>query len=1213
MSRKEIAGSSTHRTILKSKIPTRKLALVSKSVVALRVVFEYVAQDFMNFFCLLPSSAFFWLLRSKHPVCQALTSPRGAAQHAPERRSWLRTALLAAMLLGAGMDQMAAAPTKMRANLDGHELPDALKRPVLYFGDIHPLLAEHCVSCHGPEKQKGGLRLDSLAAALEGGEAYGPAIVPGKSIESPLLIFSAHLEPDMQMPPEKDRLSAENLATLRAWIDQGAKWPAKSSGAGASGATLGNQELFFQKAAAHWAFQPVQKAAQSSLKNGPSTIDSLVGAKLKAKGLTLSSRADARTLLKRLHFDLAGLPPGVEEMTRFLSAFATNPDSAISGKVDELLASPHFGERWGRFWLDIARYADTQDFFPQPDIRYPFAWTYRDYVVEAFNSGKPFDQFLREQIAADQMGLKENDPSLAALGFLTVGPRFLRRQAEIINDRIDVVTRGVMSLTVVCARCHDHKYDPIPTADFYALHGVFESTEDLVALPEIALLKTPADPTARGQYDMQKTKAQKELADFSQGLKDKAVAAVLAQPDLYFEALCQMEVKKTSDVNKLLSEKSKGFMETALTPLGKQWGILKKPGKWREDPVTGLLAHVAAAPAESKAAVLAEILQSGLLPGGKQEVNAAVLSAAREEAPADEEALVRLYGRLLAKAKDTPEEALKNVLKAFTGEGGWLDFSLKDVETAHRTQNAGRKDFEKLETVLSDMEAKHPGAPPRAMTVRDKTKPVTPVVFLRGDAARRGDAVDRRFLQVLDPKKTPFAADRSGRRELAERIASGDNPLTPRVWANHVWRHLLGRSLAKTPGDFGLQSPPPSHSELLDWLASALVQRGWSTKQLVRDIVLSATYQQRGAERLEAVALDADNTLLWRANRRRMDFEAMRDSMLATSGQLEREIGGRSVSPSTEPFSGRRTIYGFIDRVNIDPLFTTFDFPSPDIASTERAETLVPQQALFALNDSFIMSQAKALAKQAREAGGGAGAVQWLYQRIFQRSATGSENTMAAEFLQETSGLQEERTTGLWLHGYGSADPAVPRSEAFHRLEYFDPQTKRYQGSRVFPDPKQGFASVTAAGGHPGAGLPLAAVRRWTAPYAGEFMINGEVSVGKIGTGDGVRARVISSEAGLLGEWIAEGMPAKTEIRSVRLKAGEVLDFTVDCRETTNSDGFRWSPTIQLIVGIDGAPAGVQTLWDAQAEFKPPAPPKLEPLEQVAHALLMTNEFLFVD
>ncbi len=596
-----------------------------------------------------------------------------------------------------------------------------------------------------------------------------------------------------------------------------------------------------------------------------------------------------------------------------------------------------------------------------------------------------------------------------------------------------------------------------------------------------------------------------------------------------------------------------------------------------------------------------------------------MLAALREAKPADEEALVRLYGKLLAQARSEPSDGLKEVVKAFTGEGSLLDFSSKDVTEAFRQNGKERKDLEKLETAVTDLESTHPGAPARAMAVKDKANPIKPAIFIRGDSARRGDTVDRRFLQLLDPQKTPFAADKSGRLELAEKITSEQNPLTPRVWANHVWRHLLGRPLARTPGDFGLQAELPSHPELLDWLASALLQRGWSTKKLVRDIVLSRTYQQSSHDRPDASAMDADNKLLWRANCRRMDFESMRDTMLATSGQLDPATGGRPVNLSLEPFSSRRTIYGFVDRVNPDPLFTTFDFPSADIVNTERSQTLVPQQALFALNDAFIVSQARCLAEKAQAAGGrtddAEAVIAWLYRRVFLRAPSADEMAMARGFMKETADLDPipGAAPGSWQYGVGSADPATPRGEAFQPLSYFDAQAKRYQGGRVFPHPRFGFASLSASGGHPDAGVGKAALRRWIVPCTGEYSIGGEISLVRQGTGDGVRARLISSASGLLGEWIADGSAAKTDLPSVKLAAGEILDFAVDCRETTTSDGFRWPLSIKLVNNAAKLSTPAQTMWNAQTDFKAPPPPKLQPLEQIAQALLMTNEFLFVD
>ena len=1098
--------------------------------------------------------------------------------------------------------------------VDVSSLPEPAGKRIQYFGDIHPILAEHCLSCHGPDKQKGGLRLDSREAALQGGESYGPAIVPGKSAASPLVLFMAHLEPDLEMPPDEDMRPTRELAILRAWIDQGAKWPAPKGGiAEGTESTLGNQTLFFEQAETHWAYQPVPPLASFAKSPASTVIDGFIRTKLTENKLTPSPQAAPRQLLRRLHYDLTGLPPTPEQV----AAFEADPsDAAYAKAVNDLLNAPQFGERWARYWLDLARYADTRDFIAQQDLRYPFAWTYRDYVVSAFNDDKPYDQFIREQLAADQIGLPGNDPALAALGFITVGPRFRNRTDEIINDRIDVVTRGLMATTVACARCHDHKFDPVRTEDFYALYGVFASTEDPKELPEIALKNAMPSAADRKDYEAKIAKERADLKQFIAGLKDKAVADICSKPELYFDALNKMEVERSADVRKLITGGK--MIETALTPLSAAWNNLKRDPKWLSDPVLAPLARVAAASPDRKAQFPAIMVKTGKVPGGDAQVHPWVLKGLKEKMPKNDTEMLKLYGELLAAATAGAKDGdSKSFLAAFTGENGWFDFDARTVENAHRLLGKGRADLAKLYEAIAEVDATHPGAPPRAMAVTDKDKPVTPVVFVRGDATKRGDRVDRRFLELLDPSKKPFDAKASGRRELAEDIVSRDNPLTGRVWANQIWRHLLGAGLVKTAGDFGLQSEPPSHPELLDFLAAALMDREWSTKSLIRDIVLSKTYRQSSVDRPECSEVDVLNELVWRANRRRMDFESMRDAMLAASGNLDLTAGGRAVDLSTEPFSARRTLYGHVDRTNLDPLFTTFDFPSPDIASTERSETLVPQQALFALNDSFIIDQAKALARNATEAAGdtkdATGAVDWIYRQVFFRQPTEVESVLATNFVKDATLQRGRSMLGSWLYGFGSADPAATGTDRFRRFSYFDPKIQRYQVGRVYPNPQFKHLSLNTNGGHPGADLQHATIRRWIAPYDGDIEIQGELVVNRQNTGDGVRGRLLSSKQGLLGEWIADGAPIRTPVERYSVKRGEVLDFAVDCRDSMTSDGFRWSPTISLKIRAEDAPTGVQTVWDAQADYSAPPPPPLQPIEQLAHAMLMTNEFLFID
>jgi hypothetical protein len=1170
---------------------------------------------------------------------------------ASQARRSLAVAAIITLLTGTSI--IAAPP---RRGPDLSKLPEPLNRPVKYFGDVHPILATHCLSCHGQTDQKGGLRLDSRQAAMAGGSSYGPAIEPGNSAQSPLILLAAHLEGGMEMPPEGPPLSEEQIATLRAWIDQGAPWPRpratqEAESPGGAVATLGNQPLFFEQAKTHWAYQPIPRwQSIAGSHNGAALIDRLIAETLAGHALTASPIAEPRVLIRRLHFDLVGLPPTAEEV----AAFEADPSpQAYAQLVDRLLQSPHFGQRWGRYWLDIARYADTRDFQAQADLRYPFAWTYRDYVVAAFSDDKPYDRFITEQLAADQLDLEADDPALAALGFLTVGPRFRGRVDEIINDRIDVMTRGLMGMTVACARCHDHKYDPIPTADFYSLYGVLASSEDADELPEIRLPGGEVPEPLREDYEKKIAAAKGEITAFLEGLKSTAIADILAKPVLYFDAIEQMEVSRTADVRKLIT--GKHMVETALTPLAGAYAALKREPKWREDPLVGPLALSAATPAGRRSAVIKTMLRTGRLPAGGPEVHPALLDALRKAADADGEldegAVLQVYGRWLAQAVQTQSdkaatvteseaESADEMVAALCGEGGWFDFPLDSIERAHRLLGTGRRQLNELHTAVSEIDATHPGAPPRAMAVFDKPSPVTPVIFIRGEPGRRGDAVERRFPEVLDPSKTPFSPERSGRRELAAKIVSRENPLTARVWANHIWRHLIGRPLVETPGDFGLQAQPPKHPELLDALAAALADRDWSTKELIRDIVMSETYRQQSDHRDDCAAVDPENTLVWRANRRRMDFEAMRDAILTTSGRLDATIGGRAVHLSSEPFSNRRTIYGFVDRVNLDPLFTTFDFPSPDISSPERSETLVPQQALFALNDPFIIEQARALVKlinvpptasSDRDLPAAAvrvkrnspdatsdvqqthASIARLYQRVFLRAASPEEIELAAEFLHQAASAPTAQRRGQWLYGYGSNDPSLRPGERFRRLPYFDVERKRYQASRIFPDPELSFVNVSAVGGTPGANHQTAAIRRWLAPYDGEFEISGEISLVRQNNGDGVQASIISSRAGLLGHWVVDGEVVTTSVEKVTLRAGEILDFVVDCRQRVASDAYRWSPTIRLIVKPEEAPVGVQSVWDAQSDFESPPPPPLRPLEQLAHALLMTNEFLFID
>ncbi len=1119
------------------------------------------------------------------------------------------------LLLGAP-----AAPAKKQPG------PNSKTGTEFFENNIRPILINRCYECHSEQegKQKGGLLLDRASGWLEGGDT-GPAVVPRNLKDSLLVTYVEYEDPDFEMPPD-EKLPAREINLLKRWIQIGAPGPEKDHGE-TDFSRLGDQEYLTEKAETHWSFQPVVKPAIPVAKTPEekgwvkTPVDSFVLAKLDEAELSPSPEADRRTLLRRLSYDLIGLPPTMEEVKAFENDHSEN---AYQKQVERLLRSPHFGERWARYWLDIARYADTRDFLAAADLRYPFAYTYRDYVIDAFNSDKPYDQFIREQLAADYYFKDPHAPELAALGFLTVGPRFRNNNNELINDRIDVVTRGLMGLTVGCARCHDHKFDPIPTTDFYALQGVFASTEDPESFPVINTGKA-TDPKEVADYEKQLAAAQKDRADYVAKLKTEATNDVRDNPKAYMDAVYQINVAKSADVRKLITGKK--FKETALTPLSQNMANIPKAKGWSAHPVFIPWAELINVPDAKFPAALQAKLKEWEGPDAKVKVNPAILAELKESPPKNRREFLADYGTTFENAMaewkkagqpEDPNKAMKpplnQVAAIMLAETGPFHFSEDRVEGASRLLGAGRNALQKLDVAIQDVEASHPGAPARAMVLADKENPVNSPVFERGDPKRRGEVVPRRFLTIFNGPEKPFT-EGSGRRELAEAIARPDNQFTTRVMADRVWRHLMGSALiAGSPGDLGLQTPEPVEPELLDWLAASFVENDWSVKALIRTIVNSSTYRQQSTNRAEAAEADPENSLYWRANRERLDFEAMRDAMLSASGNLDPKFGGRPVDISAQPFSVRRTVYSYIDRVNLDDVFSTFDFPSPDQTSPERPETMVPQQALYSMNDPFTIDQARSLVKskefnaiEAPEK-----RVDFIYDRFFQRQPTDRERQLAVQFVNNAVDSVASPVAGPWYYGYGPADPDKAAGERFRRLPYWNPQGKRYQGGRAYPNSEVGHANLNATGGHPGRNNDQGTVLRWRAPYDASIIIRGELEHASE-NGDGVRATILASRGGVLGEWDAHHSKTETLVKQYNVGAGEVIDFIVTPGDSPTSDAYRWAPVIKLRGPAEEMPVGVQTVWSLQSDFSPPPPPPLKPWEQVAHAMMMTNEFLFVD
>ncbi len=911
---------------------------------------------------------------------------------------------------------------RLSASDDGPGLSDRKAFPpeaIEFFESrVRPILVDNCIKCHGTKKQSSGLRLDSREAVLEGGDS-GPAVVAGKPAESLLIQAVAHSHKELKMPPS-GKLAEPSVAALREWVALGAPWPAGSAdkAAKAQGAAPGDDA-----SATHWAFQPVRPVSPPAVKDRTwirSPVDRFVLARLEAAGLTPSPRADKRSLVRRATIDLWGIPPTSDEVDRFVA-----DDSADSfvRLVDRLLASPRYGERWGRHWLDVARYADTKGYVFTEDRTYPYAYTYRDYVISAFNADLPFDQFVREQVAADQLTKGADRRPLAAMGFLTVGRRFLLDQNEIIDDRIDVVTRGFLGLTVTCARCHDHKFDPIPTEDYYSLYGVFASS---VEPDELPLLKDHDASPQFADYERKLAAATKARDAYLADRRNDFVADIQTRLSRYFKAAQSLNFEPR---NRGLEARARadGLNTRRLRGVMGLWSRRLSSPDAASDPVLRPWHAFAALPRDQFAAKAAGVRRAlaGAFDPKVARVHPLVLKAVLGSPPSSMSEVADRYAALFGeletrtkerKAQSPPVAASladsewESLRRALFDSGGALAVG-PEQSRIFLDQTQGTR-LAQLNGGIQRLNATHPAAPARGMVLNDAAKPVDPHVFVRGNPGRPGPAVPRRFLKlVAGPARAPFKAG-SGRLELAQAIADPKNPLTARVLANRVWQWHFGKGLVTTPSDFGLRSDSPTHPELLDDLAGSLMSSGWSIKLLHRRIMLSNTYQQSSAPRPAGLERDPENRLLWRFNRQRLDFEAMRDSVLAVSGALGPKLGGPS-SQITEPaFASRRTVYGFIDRQNLDGLYRTFDFAVPDASSPRRFVTTVPQQALFLMNSPFLHEQARRLARasgaepfpgssttKGDSAEYSAEAARRLYRQVLGRSPDADELALAMDYI----------------------------------------------------------------------------------------------------------------------------------------------------------------------------------------------------------------------
>jgi hypothetical protein len=885
----------------------------------------------------------------------------------------------------------------------------------LFERHVRPLFVAKCQACHGGTLAEAGLRLDS-GAGLRAGSDAGPVIVPGDAAAS-RLIAAVRRTGAVAMPPD-GRLTDDEIGWLEKWVAGGAAW---EDGSGADEAVPADPReslaaRIARARAEHWAFAPPAGHDPPAAGDGVGRIDRFIAAGRAAAGLAPAAPADPRTLVRRLWFDLTGLPPPADEV----DAFAAAPtDEAYRALVERLLASPESAEHWGRKWLDIARYADTPGYqgtaVARP--RFPFAWTYRDWVVRSLENDLPLDRFVILQLAADQCqpgergaDLAATPADLAALGFLTVG----RRMAEhdMIDDTIDVVGRGLMGLTLACARCHDHKYEPVGSDDYYALHGVFASTTMPEELPPIG----PADPGPAGAaFTAKAAELEKAVTAQQHKIRDRVVRDAVAHAADYLLQIARPAPRSPDGRPPRLAD---GYELEDLV-CDRLRRLLDKAGP--DHPVLGPWLACAAAD-DVPARLAAWLAAHPVAAGAANPLVAGMLVAERPQSLAD---LAAIYGRLAAEAApacaggrapaaDDPAE-LVALRTALGSEDTPLVPGIADAVRMARQQE--RERLNKLKGDVLAHESTAPGGPPRAMALVDRAQPVDSHVFLRGDPRRPGPLVERRLPAILGGTALP--RESSGRLELARAIVAADQPLTPRVLVNWAWTHHFGQGLVATPGDLGLRGAPPVNRELLDDLARRFVDEGrWSLRWLHREIVTSRVWRQSSRRRPELEAADPENRLHGRALVRRLDWEPWRDALLAAAGTLDpARRGGQPIDIDAADAATRRTIHLFVDRQFLPGLMRTFDMTATDICTHVRSRTLVPQQSLAMLNAPLVVEAARGLAARAEREAAGAGdaaRVRRIWRAALSRDPAADELAAAVAWLEAERAAPAAADFGPW-------------------------------------------------------------------------------------------------------------------------------------------------------------------------------------------------------
>ncbi len=904
---------------------------------------------------------------------------------------------------------------------------------------IRPVLVQNCYKCHSAKakKLKAELYLDRKAGWVHGGES-GPVVIPGKSAESRLLTAIRYKDNDLRMPPNK-KLPKQVVADFEKWIAMGAPDP-RGVPMEIAHESSGPQSKSLEEGRKFWAFRPLSASQPPTVKNASwekDELDRYILAKLEEKRLQPASAADKATLLRRAYFDLTGLPPTVEQIDVF---HADDSPEAFAKMVDKLLDSPRFGERWGRHWLDVARYADTTG--GGRNIAFPNAPRYREYVINSYNEDKPFNRFAKEQIAGDLLHSssdEEFNENLTGTGFLALGPHNYELQdkallrMEVVDEQISAVGRTFLGVTMGCARCHDHPFDPFPTAEYYSLAGIFRSTESFkisnvanfiernlrdknkeVRVKYVAKLKDLEKELKKAEDDLKKaggktTSGKNEAKNLDPSnlegiVVDDNKATLVGKWTSSTHSPIFVGSRYIHDDGKRKGEKSVTF-SARIPKVGKyevQFSYTAGTNRSRKTPVTvhhdlgEIKIHV---DQTKKPPILGSFFSLGEFNFEEGEWDVVTISTEGTTQVVIADAI-----RLLTVGKKSPPPVIAEKPRE---------------EKAPEEKAKEKKRFQALVADLKKQIASHkkksPTSAGKVMSVSEGKDPSDWRIHNRGGIRNLGPYVKRGFLAVATPEgqspKPDIPKGSSGRLELADWVTSPENPLTARVYANRVWRHLFGRGIVTSMDNFGEMGTRPTHPELLDHLAISLMENDWSTKKLIRKIMLSQTYRMSSLESAQAVEGDPENDLFSRQNRRRLEVEAIRDAMLMASGRLE---------DSGDSINKKRSMFEKLDRNRIPEMFDVFDYPNPGLVSGNRNASTVPTQALFMMNSEFVLKEANAAAAKILEVKGldDEQRLALAYKTALGRKPSDVEMSLALAYLKKHDGRPNQQDAfGGVLHG----------------------------------------------------------------------------------------------------------------------------------------------------------------------------------------------------